>query len=355
MYRAAPTVSVHALGRRLQCVRVVHTAATSAASRVLPGCGAGRVVSARRFYSMRPLSAPLGSRCGAGSAVGLSSSAALDSELSRVASITGSASPLTQMRFQATKSADEASQQAKAGEGEQAKAEGAEGEKTAEGDAKPEGDGAKKDDEGVLSAFRKIKDDVRNFPDIYNAPNMLNMAIFTIFCLCSTGTEREATWWVDFWGVDGHSLQPWAWLGHSFLCNNFLAMTFGMILFHSLAHASMAALGGRQFATFVAAVAVASGALMWLTAATVGPSIGLADEKQFGPWDVLSALFVHQYLSNGTTPWGLMLSFNGWVRYANLVGAVCILWYDPQPLLWGTLLGLALTKGRIFPPAAAAV
>jgi hypothetical protein len=352
MFRAAaPSVSVHAISQRLQCVRVVQTAATGAASRALPGCAGGRVMSTRRFYSMRPTARSM--RCG--SAVGLSSSAALDSELSRYASLSSgtTAGPMTQMRFQAAKPSEEAGKADAEGAEKKKAAEGAEGEgeKPAEGE---EGAEKKKEDEGVLSAFWKLKDDIKAFPDIYNAPNMLNMAIFTIFCLCSTGTEREAEWWVNCWGVDGHSFAPWAWLGHSFLCNNFLAMTFGMILFHSLAHASMAALGGRQFATFVAAVAVASGAMMWLTAASVGPSLGLADEKQFGPWDVLSALFVHQYLSNGTTPWGLMLSFNGWVRYANLVGAVCILWYDPQPLVWGTLMGILFTKGRIFPPAVAA-
>jgi uncharacterized membrane protein YgdD (TMEM256/DUF423 family) len=121
-------------------------------------------------------------------------------------------------------------------------------------------------------------------------------------------------------------------------------MTFGMILFHALSHATMAQIGSRSLLLFLMTVVGASGALMYGTNAFFGESLGLAKEAQFGPWDALAVMMVN----------ALLLSYNGWVRYANLVGAVCIVHCDPQPLLWGTLIGLALTKGRIFPPMAKA-
>jgi hypothetical protein len=228
------------------------------------------------------------------------------------------------------------------------------GDAGAAGTEKPAGEGAtaegaEKPKEPELGTFAKWREDLRTFPDIYNTANMLNMAIFTIFCLCSTGTEAEGKWWVDFWGVDG-AFAPWSWLLHSLLCTNFLAMTFAMILFHALSHATMAQIGSRNLLLFLAVVCSTSGALMYGTNAAFGEQLGLAKEKQFGPWDAIAALMVMQYLAVGMTPWGLLLSYNGWIRYANLVGAVCIVYYDPQPLVWGTLIGLALTKGKVFPP-----
>lgn len=339
MLRSVPSVTIHNISRRVQRVQLVQTATPSFSARFFSGANS-RVLATRRFYTMaRPV----------GASSTLASSAWSSPAAAQGTSTLGSsAACYAQRRWQTTEAKTESAKT-------DAKAEEAgktEGKPEGEGEAKAED---KKKDEGVLSAFTKLKDDIKAFPDIYNPANMLNMAIFTIFCLCSTGTEGEANWWVDFWGVDGKSFQPWAWIGHALVTNNFLAMTFAMILFHSLAHATMAQIGGRSLMAFCAAAAAGSGALMWLSEATVGPSLGLADEKQFGPWDVISALFVYQYLAAGTTPWGLMLSFNGWVKYANLVGAVCIVWYDPQPLLWGTLIGLALTKGKVFPPVTAAV
>lgn len=257
-------------------------------------------------------------------------------------------------RFQATASAEgaKAQQQAAAGEEAQQKPGATEGDGAKPGEEGKQQQEPPREEGGPFSAFSKLGGDIKAFPDIYNAANMLNMLLFTIFCLCSTGTEGEAAWWENFWSVD-ESFKPWAWPAHSILCTNFLAMTFGMILFHALSHQTMAQIGSRSLMLFLATVATTSGVCMWATNNALGNYIG--KEKQYGPWDILAALMVMQYLAIGQTPWGLLLSYNGWIRYANLVGGVVIIYYDPQPLFWGTVIGLVLCKGKIFPPMKAAV
>jgi hypothetical protein len=67
-------------------------------------------------------------------------------------------------------------------------------------------------------------------------------------------------------------------------------------------------------------------------------------EKQYGPWDLAAATMVLNYHILQVKPWTLLLSFNGWVKYACLVGGVSIVVYDPQPLLWGAVTGSLLYK-----------
>ena len=327
MLRTAVTnLAVTRLSARVSCVSYTSVSAPTVAARFFGGSHS-RVLGARRWYTS---SAPsVLDRLGAAAAP-------------TATSIYGSCSSsnlVAARRFQATQAKQESSSTEKPAAEEGApKAEGEEG-------------AEKKPEEPQLNMFSKLRADLTTFPDIYNSANMLNMAIFTIFCLCSTGTEGEGHWWVNQWGVDGH-LQPWSWLLHSLLCNNFLTMTFAMILFHSLAHATMAQIGSRALILYLAITCTASGALMWASNSALGEY--LPKEKQFGPWDAIAALFVMQYFAVGTTPWGLLLSYNGWIKYANIVGGVCIVYYDPQPLLWGTLIGLALTRAGPFKPVIAA-
>lgn len=246
----------------------------------------------------------------------------------------------TSAEEKATRAEGAKTEENKTNEGEEAKTneEGEEAKKEGEGDASKK---KKKTQEkkSFREQFQSLKQDMKDFPDIYNSVNLVHFFIFTIFCLCSTGSNVEEQWWLNNWGID-KSFAPWAWPLHSLLTNNFLSMTFAMLLLHSMCHSAMVSLGPRLMWQYMAAVAVTSGFLMWGLNATMGWS----HEKQFGPWDVCSALFVMQYLHTGMKPWQLILSFNGWVKYAMCVGSVCILYYDWQPVMFGTVLGLALCK-----------
>ena len=233
-------------------------------------------------------------------------------------------------------------------EGEQAKAEETQ-EKTAEGEKAEEKADAKAEEEpknkGLFAQIQGLRDDFVNFPDIYNAPNMMNFVLFTIFCLASTGSNVEADWWVNQWGIDA-AFKPWTWFLHSLMMNNFLSMSFAMMLVHSMCHSVLPTLGNRGLLTYCAIVSVVSGVAIW----ALNAAMGNRSEKQYGPWDVLSALFVMQYLHQGLTPLAILGGFNGWVRYACYVGAVCILYYDYQPVIFGTALGYALCLTRFKAP-----
>ncbi|CAJ1006256.1 hypothetical protein Q4I28_001571 [Leishmania naiffi] len=188
-----------------------------------------------------------------------------------------------------------------------------------------------------------LRDDYANFPHIYNSVNAINFAVFTVFCLCSTGSNTEERWWLETWGVD-NSVRPWTWLLHSFLTNNFLAMTYAMMLLHTMCHQVLPTLGSRGLMMYCGGVATLSGMIMWLGnylyyGGTAAP------EKQFGPWDVIAALFVMEYAYHGVTPMAILNSFSGWIKYACWVGEICIMYFDWQPTLIGTLVGLALCKG----------
>ena len=201
---------------------------------------------------------------------------------------------------------------------------------------------------GIKGHLDGLKFDLKQFPDIYNSANFINGLLFTIFCLCSTGSQTETDWWNDHWGVDGGSVRPWTWILHSWYTNNFLSMCFAMILMHGMCHSVLPTLGSRGLMTYCLLTSVVSGMLMYVTNANFHPDG--KGEKQFGPWDIVAAMFVMQYLHMGFLPHQTLLSFNGWVKYACLVGAVCIAYYDWQPLLWGTAVGIVLCKTRFPAP-----
>ncbi|RNF07383.1 uncharacterized protein Tco025E_07375 [Trypanosoma conorhini] len=212
------------------------------------------------------------------------------------------------------------------------------------GNAKAAGGGGEQAEQkatGFRAHLQGLREDYVRFPDIYNSANALNFILFTVFCLCSTGSNVEEKWWLDNWGIDA-GFAPLAWGLHSLLMNNFLSMTFAMMLLHTMCHSVLPTLGSRGLMIYCAATAVASGFLMW----TYNYLTNNTTEKQFGPWDIVAALFVMQYLHQGFSPVCILNSFNGWVRYACWVGAVCILYFDWQPTAAGTLVGLALCKGH---------
>ncbi|CCW63587.1 unnamed protein product [Phytomonas sp. EM1] len=192
--------------------------------------------------------------------------------------------------------------------------------------------------------IRGLKEDYMKFPDIYNSANAINFVIFTVFCLCSTGSNTEEKWWMDRWGLD-NTFHPSAWLLHSFLCQNFLAMTYAMILLHTMCHAMLPTVGSRGLLIYVSATAAISGLIVWLGNRLYYGPHKPAPEKQFGPWDVVSALFVMEYLHYGVTPITILNSFNSWIRYAVWVGEICVLCLDWQTTVVGTAVGLALCKG----------
>jgi hypothetical protein len=197
----------------------------------------------------------------------------------------------------------------------------------------------KKEDRGFLNIFSQIRSDVQQYPDIYNAINLLNFVLFTVFCLCSTGSNVEAEWWLEHWGIDA-ALRPWAWFLHSLLTNNFLSMAFAMMMVHGMCTSAATGIGIPALMQYLAIVSIVSGFAMW----AFNRARGYTKEKQFGPWDITAALFVMQFLHQGFKPWQILNSFSGWQKYAMWVGAICIMYYDYQPVVCGTVLGLGLIK-----------
>ncbi|KAL7698989.1 hypothetical protein NQL31_006289 [Lotmaria passim] len=238
----------------------------------------------------------------------------------------------------------------------------AEGERTAAESAANEGQGKGKKAKAApkkksfMDHINDLRDDYAKFPDIYNSANLINFVVFTVFCLCSTGSNTEETWWMTQWGLD-NSFRPWTWFLHSFLTNNFLSMTYAMMLLHTMCHHVLPTLGSRGLMLYVGSAAFISGAIMWLGNYLYYGTTA-APEKQFGPWDVVSALFVMEYFYYGLTPLTILNSFSGWIKYAVWVGEICILYFDWQPTVVGTLVGLALCRGvprfKAMKPAAAA-
>ncbi|KAG5510301.1 hypothetical protein JKF63_07629 [Porcisia hertigi] len=219
------------------------------------------------------------------------------------------------------------------------------GDSSAKGNTKEKNSGGKtgRSKKSFMDHVRGLRSDFSSFPQIYNSVNAINFIVFTIFCLCSTGSNTEERWWLNTGGVD-NSVRPWTWLLHSFLTNNFLAMTYGMILLHTMCHHVLPILGSRGLMMYCGGTAVISGAMMWLGNYFYYGSEA-APEKQFGPWDIISALFVMEYCYYGLTPMTILNSFSGWIKYACWVGQACIFYFDWQPTLAGTLVGLALCKG----------
>lgn len=240
----------------------------------------------------------------------------------------------------------EGTEEATTKEGEGVKQEEGKGDK--EG---AEGATAAPEQKGIRGQIDAFKRDFHEFPDIYNSANAINFVLFTIFCLCSTGSNVEAEWWIDQFGIDA-AFRPMAWFMHSIVMNNFLSMTFAMMLLHSMCHSVLPTIGSAALFQYCAIISVVSGVVMW----AFNYSIGYTKEKQFGPWDIVAGLFVMQFLHQGFLPWQIINGFNGWVRYACWVGTVCILYFDPQPTALGTALGFALCRfhPRFKPGAAAA-
>lgn len=253
-----------------------------------------------------------------------------------------------QRRFNSEKKEEAKSEEKKEGE-ESEKKEGEEGEKK-EGDEKDGEKKAKKEKPGFFSHFTGFKEDLHRHPDVYNVPNMMNLLLFSIFCLASTGSNVEADWWVNQWGVDG-SFQPWTWVLHSWMTNNLPPMAFALMLIHSMAHSIHAnpAMGNMGLIRYCGMVSVGSGFAMWAYNAAQGyyASSGNA-EKQFGPWDICAALFVMQYLHQGISPITVLAGFQSWLRYASFVGAICTLYFNPQPTVCGAIIGLGLCKSGMF-------
>lgn len=203
----------------------------------------------------------------------------------------------------------------------------------------------------ISREWRAWKKDWVAFPDIYNSANLINFIVFTVFCLCSTGSAQEYEWWKAYWGIDA-AVSPTGWLLHSFLMDNFLSMAFAMIMLYTMCHNVLPLMGSKPLLAYLMSVSAISGVCMW----GFNFAMGNKSEKQYGPWDMVSALFVLQYVLLGFTPLTILGSFNGWVKYANFVGAACILFYDIQPVVCGTILGVLLSRTKLVSklPAAAA-
>lgn len=199
-----------------------------------------------------------------------------------------------------------------------------------------------KEEQGFLGHFVALRRDFIRFPAIYNTPNMMNFILFTVFCLCSTGSNVEQDWWTEQFGIDA-TFKPWAWIFHSFLTNNFMSMVFGMMLIHSMCHSVLPTLGAVRLIAYMGLVSLLSGVIMWAG----NNYFGYTKEKQFGPWDAMAAMFVMQYLHQGFTPFQILNAFSGWIRYACFVGFISIGYFDWQPVTLGTVLGFMLC-GTVF-------
>lgn len=192
---------------------------------------------------------------------------------------------------------------------------------------------------GLRGFFIGLRNDVREFPDIYNPANALCCALFTIFFLASTGSTVESEWWLNQWGIDGSAIRPLSWFLHSFMMNNFFSMAFALLVLHGMSHALLTQVGSKGLLQFIVIVASVSG--MGMAAATY--AAGYTAEKQFGPWDLMAAFFVVQ-ARQGIMPWSLLNSFGSWVKYASWVGAISVMWFNWQPVIAGAAVGWALCR-----------
>ena len=195
-----------------------------------------------------------------------------------------------------------------------------------------------------VKEYRGLKHDIREFPDIYNAVNAFQFLIFSIFCLSSTGSQVEEQFWISVCGVD------WAWsallspIAHCLLTTNFLSMALAMLLIHNLGHPVMNTVGSAFLMRYLGLVVLISGLCM------LGLRKFLPEdaEVQYGPWDMVAALFVVSALTNGYMPLQLLASFNGWVKYAAFFGSAVILYYDWQPCLFGVAAAYGLHRFGIM-------
>lgn len=212
-----------------------------------------------------------------------------------------------------------------------------------------------------------LLNDFKTHGFIYNSPNFFNFIIFTIFCLISTGSAKEQRFWMTYFGLNNENNVfvniIFNFTLHSFLTENFLSMSYAMILLHSLAHALLPVMGSRNLFIFIMSTAFGSGALIYLFNISlynyrINTNRRLIAEgkeaqevhllKQYGPWDVIHALFLMHYFVHGVGAIQVLNSFSSWVKYACWVGEICILYHNWQPTLAGTIVGLALCRAPMF-------
>lgn len=260
-------------------------------------------------------------------------------------------------------SAEKASSTAK--EEEEKKASDAKGDKKEEEEG---GDGKKKTKEGEKEAeeprksfFTQVKEDIVQYPDIYNSINGLHFVLFLVFCLVSTASPSEDSFWKNQLSVSD-KFRPLAWWVHSIVTENFMAMAYSMMMLHKLIIQMIAVWGLKRVQTFVLLTSGISGAIMWL--GNYGYyqlyKKGKAEKKpefQYGPWDVMYALLLAQYLHVAIHPIRSILSFDHWLKYASAVGTLYIWYFDWQPTVVGAMVGLVLCKTvpafKVMPKAAA--
>eukprot|EP00796_Vickermania_ingenoplastis_P009493 gene9493-6663_t len=251
-------------------------------------------------------------------------------------------SAMLQPRRAASAAASEKSQE----EGDKAKEE--------TGDKAKEGDKVPPKQDGFFTSLRK---DFVNYPDIYNSINGLHFLLFLLFCLASTSTPDETTFWKAQLAVSD-LFRPLAWITHSFITDNFMAMAYSMMMLHKCVVQMISVWGLARTQAFVLITAAGSGAIMWL-GNYVYYRMRRTDSKpevQYGPWDVMYALLFAQYIHVSIHPIRSVLSFDHWLKYASAVGTVCIWYFDWQPVLVGSMLGIILCKTvPAFRCAAAAV
>lgn len=203
-------------------------------------------------------------------------------------------------------------------------------------------------DEPRLGFFAKIRRDIKDYPNIYNKVNGMHFLLFLMFCLVSTASPTENSFWKEQLCISD-KLRPLAWWMHSIITDNFLAMTYSMMMMHKLVIQMISVWGLQRVQAFVLLTAGISGAVMWLGNYMYyqwhkGGRGDRVPEFQYGPWDVVYGLLIAQYLHVSIHPIRCILSFDNWLKYASGVGTICIWYFDWQPTLLGVIVGTALCK-----------
>lgn len=213
---------------------------------------------------------------------------------------------------------------------------------------KTSSDASEDHEEPRLGFFQKVKEDMRIYPDIYNSLNGLHFVLFLVFCLVSTASTDEDNFWKSQLSVSDR-VRPLSWLTHSIITENFMAMSYSMMMLHKTLVQMNSVWGLRKTQMFVLLTAGISGFVMWAGnyAYYQIHCRGKSEKKpefQYGPWDVMYALLVAQYLHVAISPVRAILSFDHWLKYASAVGTLFIWYYDWQPTLVGAGVGLVLCK-----------
>lgn len=196
--------------------------------------------------------------------------------------------------------------------------------------------------------YEKIKKDIGKYPDIYNSLNGMHFLLFLVFCLVSTASPAESNFWKNHCSVSDR-FRPLAWAFHSLVTENFMAMAYSMMMLHKLCVQMYNVWGLKRVQAFVGLTAVISGAVMWLGnygyyQLYMKGKAGHVPEFQYGPWDVIYGLLFAQYLHVAIHPIRTILSFDHWLKYASGVGTLFIWYFDWQPTLVGSIVGVVLCK-----------